>query len=103
MSPSVVIVTDSTAYLSEDETARWGITVVPLKVVLGGREIDDAAPPGDGAPATGIDDGAPAGSHHGSPGAFQDGASTGALARALRDRAPVTTSRPAPQRFADAY
>ncbi|MEW9531546.1 DegV family protein [Microbispora sp. NPDC049125] len=103
MSPSVVVVTDSTAYLSEDETARWGITVVPLKVVLGGREIDDAVPPGDGAPAdahggtpaAGLDDGASADS--------PDGASTGALARALRDRAPVTTSRPAPQRFADAY
>jgi DegV family protein with EDD domain len=74
MSPSVAVVTDSTAYLSAPETARWCIDVVPLQVVFGGTVLDDGLP---------VD--------------------AGALAAALRDRSPVTTSRPAPQRFADVY
>lgn len=74
MSPSVAVVTDSTAYLGQAEAAQWGITVVPLHVIVGGRELDDVAQ---------ID--------------------AEGLAAALRDWAPVTTSRPAPQRFADVY
>ncbi|WP_036322309.1 DegV family protein [Microbispora sp. ATCC PTA-5024] len=74
MSPSVAVVTDSTAYLGVDETARWGIAVVPVHVVVGDREFDEGGP--------------------------LDGE---ALARALRDQSPVTTSRPAPERFSDVY
>ncbi|MCT9932954.1 DegV family protein [Planotetraspora sp. A-T 1434] len=74
MSPSVAVVTDSTAYLDESETARWGITVVPLQAVVGERTFDDMTP---------ID--------------------AAALASALRDRSPITTSRPAPGHFAGAY
>ncbi len=74
MSPSVAVVTDSTAYLGQAEAAKWGITVVPLHVIVGGRELDDVAQ---------ID--------------------AEGLAAALRDWAPVTTSRPAPQRFVDVY
>ncbi|MFI6451152.1 DegV family protein [Streptosporangium amethystogenes] len=68
MSPSVAVVTDSTAYLPREQVSRLGIIVVPLQVVVGGRSLDDAS---------------------------MDGM--------LGERAPVTTSRPAPRRFADAY
>lgn len=74
MSPSVAVVTDSTAYLGAEATGRWGITVVPVRVVMGGHEIDDVTP-------------------------FD----AGLLAHALEGRSPVATSRPAPDRFADAY
>ncbi|MET8046664.1 DegV family protein [Streptosporangium sp. NPDC005286] len=74
MSPSVAVVTDSTAYLPREQASRLGIIVVPLQVVVGGRSLDDMA--------------------------RLDGAS---VDDALGERAPVTTSRPAPRRFADAY
>ncbi|MGW0586708.1 DegV family protein [Streptosporangium sp. NPDC002607] len=74
MSPSVAVVTDSTAYLPREQVSRLGIIVVPLQVVVGGRSLDDMA--------------------------RLDGAS---VDDALGERAPVTTSRPAPRRFADAY
>ncbi|GLW97925.1 DegV family protein [Microtetraspora sp. NBRC 16547] len=70
----VAVVTDSTAYLDEAETAMRGIIVVPLHVVIGGREFDDTAEP-----------------------------ALAGVAEALRDHAPVTTSQPAPQQFAAAY
>ncbi|MGI5160030.1 DegV family protein [Microbispora sp. CA-102843] len=74
MSPPVAVVTDSTAYLGAEATGRWNITVVPVQVLLGDREIDDVTP-------------------------FD----AGLLAHALKDRSPIVTSRPAPERFADAY
>ncbi|OPG14681.1 DegV family protein [Microbispora sp. GKU 823] len=74
MSPSVAVVTDSTAYLGAEATGRWNITVVPVQVLLGDREIDDVTP-------------------------FD----AGLLAHALKDRSPIVTSRPAPERFADVY
>ncbi|MEU8273421.1 DegV family protein [Microbispora bryophytorum] len=74
MSPPVAVVTDSTAYLGAEATGRWNITVVPIRVILGDREIDDVTP-------------------------FD----AGLLAHALKGRSPVLTSRPAPERFADAY
>ncbi|MGW5259602.1 DegV family protein [Microbispora sp. NPDC004025] len=74
MSPSVAVVTDSTAYLGAEATGRWNITVVPVQVLLGNREIDDVTP-------------------------FD----AGLLTHALKDRSPIVTSRPAPERFADAY
>lgn len=74
MSQAVAVVTDSTAYLDPEETERLGVIVIPLQVIVGGRMLDDVAQ---------ID---PEG-----------------VATALREWSPVSTSRPAPQRFADAY
>ncbi|WP_405084291.1 DegV family protein [Microbispora sp. NBC_01389] len=74
MSPSVAVVTDSTAYLGAEATGRWNVTVVPVKVILAGHEIDDVTP-------------------------FD----AGLLAHALEGRSPVVTSRPSPERFAEAY
>ncbi|WP_327044716.1 DegV family protein [Microbispora sp. NBC_01189] len=74
MSPSVAVVTDSTAYLGAEATGRWNVTVVPVKVILGGHEIDDVTP-------------------------FD----AVLLTHALEGRSPVVTSRPSPERFAEAY
>ncbi|MQA85943.1 MAG: DegV family EDD domain-containing protein [Streptosporangiales bacterium] len=74
MSDHVAIVTDSTAYLPTDLVTRHGIRVVPLQVVIAGQVRDE------GTEVTADD-----------------------VAHALRSWAPVTTSRPSPQRFADAY
>ncbi|MGJ6960771.1 DegV family protein [Streptosporangium sp. G11] len=74
MPPPVAVVTDSTAYLPPEEVSRLGIIVVPLQVVVGGRSFDDMA--------------------------RADGPSVG---DALRERGRMTTSRPAPRRFAEAY
>ncbi|MBO3751290.1 DegV family protein [Streptosporangiaceae bacterium NEAU-GS5] len=74
MSPPVAVVTDSTAYLMAADIERWGISVVPLHVMIGGRQFDDG-----------------------------DQVDAGDIAQALRARAPVTTSRPAPQRFTEEY
>ena len=71
---SVAIVTDSTAYLPVDVVARQGIRVVPLHVVLGGQQFSE-----------GID------------------VTTADVAIALRKFTPVSTSRPSPQAFLDAY
>lgn len=71
---SIAIVTDSTAYLPEDLRAPHGIRVVPLHVVVGGREFSE-----------GVD------------------VTPGDVAEALRVFTPVSTSRPAPQAFLDAY
>ncbi|GGS47525.1 DegV domain-containing protein [Planobispora rosea] len=74
MPSSVAVVTDSTAYLPQEETSRLGITVVPLQVIIGGRPFDDVV---------------------------QIGASE--MTGALEKWSPVTTSRPAPRRFTEAY
>jgi len=71
---TVAVVTDSTAYLPADVVARLGIRVVPLHVRVGGTEFDE-----------GVD------------------ITTAALAEALRAFRPVTTSRPSPTAFLDAY
>ncbi len=70
----VALVTDSTAYLSAAETAAYGIGVVPLHVVIGGQEFQE-----------GVD------------------VTPDEVAAALRVFTPVSTSRPAPQAFTDAY
>jgi DegV family protein with EDD domain len=70
----VAVVTDSTAYLPPDMVDRYGLTVVPLQVVIGGRSL-----------AEGVE------------------VSSDDVAAALRDWRPVTTSRPTPQTFVDAY
>jgi fatty acid kinase fatty acid binding subunit len=71
---SVAIVTDSTASLPGDLVASHGIAVVPLHVVLGGQEFSE-----------GVD------------------FTTAELATALRKFTRVSTSRPTPQAFLDAY
>jgi len=71
---SVAIVTDSTASLPEDLVASHGIAVVPLHVVLGGQQYSE-----------GVD------------------ITTAELAAALRKSTSVSTSRPSPQAFLDAY
>jgi len=73
---SIAIVTDSTAYLPRElvTAAPVPVTVVPLHVVLGGVEHQE-----------GID------------------ITTEELSAALRKFTPVTTSRPSPQVFLDAY
>jgi DegV family protein with EDD domain len=73
MSARVHVVTDSTAGLATREVLRHPLTVVPLQVVIGGTSYDDGA------------------------------TSTDAVAEALKTFTPVSTSRPAPQTFAEAY
>lgn len=71
----VAVVTDSTAYLPADLIEQWGIQVVPLQIVLGTRTGDEGV---DVLPAQ--------------------------VAAALAERrSAVTTSRPAPARFVEAY
>jgi DegV family protein with EDD domain len=70
----VAVVTDSTAYLPDGVAEALGIRVVPLRVSIGGREGVD------GLDVTALD-----------------------VAKALRDKIPVTTSRPAPAQFAAAF
>ncbi|WP_433167409.1 DegV family protein [Kribbella sp. CA-247076] len=73
MSARVHVVTDSTAGLSTHEVLRLPLTVVPVQVVIGGTSYDDGATSAD------------------------------AVAEALKTFTPVSTSRPAPQTFADTY
>lgn len=72
---TVAVVTDSTACLPAEELARLRIRVVPLRVMLGSRAAVD-----DGRDVTPAD-----------------------VTRALREKYPVTTSRPSPAEFAAAY
>ena len=68
------IVTDSTAYLPREVAERHGIEVVPLHVVVGGRDHVEGRD-----------------------------ISAAQVAAALRDYTIVTTSRPTPQVFAETY
>jgi DegV family protein with EDD domain len=70
----VAVVTDSTSYLPADLLAGTGVEVVPLQVVIAGTSYDEV-----------------------------DGTSAGTVADALRTWQPVTTSRPGPAAFAEAY
>jgi len=74
MSRRIGIVTDSTAYLPDDVVAQRDVAVVPLQVIVG---------------ATAYVEGLEATSH--------------TVSRALLDRQRVSTSRPAPAAFLDAY
>lgn len=71
---SVALVTDSTACLASDLVQEHGITVVPLQVVVRGRSL-----------AEGVE------------------VSSAEVAEALLKGESVTTSRPAPQLFAETY
>ncbi|TDD65581.1 DegV family protein [Actinomadura darangshiensis] len=73
MGSAVAVVTDSTAYLPPGLAERHGLTVVPLQIAVGGATRDE----------------------------FD--ISTGEAALALKEWQPISTSRPAPQRFAEAY
>ncbi|MGH8894346.1 MAG: DegV family protein [Actinomycetes bacterium] len=70
----VAVVTDSTSYLPAALVAQHGIEVVPLQVVIGGTAYDEG---GETSSAT--------------------------VSEALRRWTPVSTSRPGPAAFADAY
>ncbi len=70
----VAVVTDSTAYLPAVLLERQHIRIVPVQVVIGGESFDEGV-----------------------------GVSSDTVAEALRDWRPVTTSRPSPQGFLDAY
>jgi len=71
----VAIVTDSTAYLPGELLRGTGIDVVPVQVIVGGRAYDETA----------------------------DEAGVRRVADALRAWQPVTTSRPTPERFRQAF
>lgn len=70
----VAVVTDSTAYLPPSALTQHRIDVVPLTVVLGDRALEEGTE-----------------------------ISARSLAEALRERRPVTTSRPSPAVFAERY
>jgi DegV family protein with EDD domain len=70
----VALVTDSTASLPADLVAAHDITVIPLQVVIGTNSYDEGT---EATPET--------------------------VARALRDKTPVSTSRPGPPVFLRAY
>jgi DegV family protein with EDD domain len=76
MSRTVALVTDSTAMLPADVVAGRDITVVPLQVVLGATSYDEGVD-AEATPET--------------------------VAAALRAWTPVSTSRPTPAVFAEAY
>jgi DegV family protein with EDD domain len=74
MSRHVAIVTDSTAYLPPPAMERHSITAVPLTVVLGDQALEEGTE-----------------------------ISARSLATALQKRRSVTTSRPSPETFSQAY
>ena len=76
MSRTVALVTDSTALLPREVAEQRDIHVVPLQVVIGAKSYDEGV---DGE------------------------ASPGTIAAALREWTPVSTSRPTPAVFLEAY
>jgi DegV family protein with EDD domain len=72
----VALVTDSTALLPPDVVQAREIVVVPLQVVVGAQAFDEGVDPG---------------------------ATSGMIAEALREWSPVSTSRPTPAVFSQAY
>lgn len=70
----VAVVTDSTSYLPPGWAAEAGIGIVPVQVIVAGRAFDET-----------------------------DGDQAQKVADALADWQPVTTSRPTPARFLEAY
>lgn len=74
--PRIALVTDSTAMLPAALAEERGITVVPLQVVIGAKSYDEGVDP-EATPDT--------------------------IAEALRAYTPVSTSRPTPAVFLEAY
>ncbi|WP_018655070.1 DegV family protein [Actinomadura flavalba] len=72
-SADVAVVTDSTAYLPAELAERHGLIIVPLQIAVGGTVRDE------------------------------NDITVAEAAQALKEWRPVTTSRPAPSRFADVY
>lgn len=72
--PGVAVITDSTSYLPRGWAAELGITVVPVQVIVSGQPYDET-----------------------------EDAQAERVAEALRELQPVTTSRPAPARFTEAF
>jgi DegV family protein with EDD domain len=70
---TVAVVTDSTAYLPREQAEAAGVAVVPVQVVIGAESHDETA------------------------------ISSADVAAALRAWTPVTTSRPSPHAFLEAY
>jgi DegV family protein with EDD domain len=73
---SVAVVTDSTAMLTPDQARQYGVRVVPLQVVVGASAYDEGGP---------------------------GGITPERLAEALREWAPVSTSRPNPEEMLAVY
>ncbi|MBW8483565.1 DegV family protein [Actinomadura parmotrematis] len=73
MPNAVAVVTDSTAYLPPGLAERHGLTVVPLQLAIGGTVRDE------------------------------EGITAAETAAALKEWRPVSTSRPAPERFAETF
>jgi DegV family protein with EDD domain len=73
--PSVAVVTDSTAMLSTELAAELGITVVPLQVVVDADAHDEGS----------------------------DEATPSRIAKALKEHQTVSTSRPSPALLLEAY
>ena len=69
----VAVVTDSTAYLPSSQAAAAHVTVVPVQVVVGGQTLDETE------------------------------VSSADIAQALREWRPISTSRPSPSAFVEAY
>lgn len=74
--PRIALVTDSTAMLPASLAEERGITVVPLQVVIGAKSYDEGVDP-EATPDT--------------------------IAEALKAYTPVSTSRPTPAVFLEAY
>lgn len=70
----VAVITDSTSYLPPGWAAELGIRVVPVQVIVAGQPFDET-----------------------------EDAQAQRVAEALQSWQPVTTSRPSPARFADAF
>jgi len=74
--PKVAVVTDSTASLPIELLDKHGIRVVPLQVAIGDASYDDGVAP-EATPSR--------------------------IAEAMRESAPVSTSRPSPARMLEVY
>ncbi len=72
--PGVAVITDSTSYLPRGWAAELGIAVVPVQVIVAGQPYDET-----------------------------EDAQAERVAEALSEWQPVTTSRPAPARFSEAF
>ena len=72
--PRVAVVTDSTCYLPSGWAAELGIAIVPVQVIVAGQPFDET-----------------------------EDAQAQRVAEALAQWQPVTTSRPSPTRFLQAY